>query len=76
MKTLDELRVEATQSAHARGHKIRWAAPYHGESNSTQHAHCQNIKCQADVQIVMKPRPNEIDIGGTAVALTCPAESC
>ena len=35
----------------------------------SEHYHC--INCNKEVQIIIKPMPNEVDISGQAVALTC-----
>ena len=70
---LQHLRIEATKAAKWRGHKLgKWNTSYeNGRSRAT--AEC--LVCHADVQCNTKPLPNEIDIGGPAVALSCPAES-
>jgi hypothetical protein len=68
-KHLGELRVIGEETAKYRGHSIEWSPPYHGESNSVQSGAC--TKCGMEVHINMNPRPNDIDIGGEAVALNC-----
>lgn len=69
MKNLSELRKQATKSAEFRGHTIKWHSPYHSERQSLQNGEC--INCACEIQILMNPAPNQIDIGGMAVALTC-----
>lgn len=70
MKHLGILRQEANEACAARGHKVmEWSAPYHGESRSLQHASCS--VCGLEVHIRMNPLPNEIEVGGEAVALNC-----
>lgn len=39
------------------------------ENQSIQIAKCR--RCGAEVQVILYPKPNEINIGGEAVALTC-----
>ena len=36
---------------------------------------CGNGKCDGYVQIIPEPAPNQINVGGTAVALNCPHRS-
>ena len=56
-------------AAEAREHILVWAAPWHGEYRSVQSAVCET--CGAGVSISTRPLPNEIDIGGSAVAVNC-----
>jgi hypothetical protein len=71
MAALDQLQIRATKAARYRGHTLdRWNT-YHGESRSLSNNEC--IRCGAWVQCNTKPLPNEIDIGGTAVAIGCEA---
>lgn len=72
---LGKLRGEAEDAAHWRGHRLKWHPPTHGERKSVQYAECVNDGCKAWVQVNMRPAPNEIDIGGSAVALDCPVRS-
>ena len=69
-----KLKREALKSTRARGHKIHWAPPYHGELRSLQTGTCTRAHCSAWVQTDTRPQPNGIDIGGPAVALNCPAK--
>ena len=69
MKHLGELKKEATETAICRGHAIVWSSPIHGERTSIQRGECSN--CGAGVQINMNPLPNDIDIGGVAIAVYC-----
>ena len=67
-KSLNTLRKEAAAAAHFRGHKrLSWMSHACHEITGT----CTT--CGAEVQCLVYPLPNEIDIGGEAVALTCPA---
>ena len=69
METLTSLKRQATECAEWRGHKLVWSAPHRGEYRSVQYAEC--CKCGASVSISTNPLPNEIDIGGSAVAIGC-----
>ena len=69
MASLSTLKKRAQQSTAWRGHSMRWNAPYHGEHRSYQTAEC--VDCGASVCINTRTMPNEIDIGGDAVALMC-----
>jgi len=70
MADLGTLRERATKAAKMWGHEIKWQTPYHGESRSNQLGQC--TICDAYVAIHTKPYPNEIEIGGSAVAMNCP----
>jgi len=68
MRKIERLRKEATESAELRGHTLgRWE---HFDDNAL--AKCINPGCGACAQIIPRPMPNDIEIGGTAVALDCP----
>lgn len=69
MPGLDTLQREAEAAAKRRGHKLGKWNIYHGESRSLANNEC---KCGAWVQCNTKPMPNQIDIGGNALALNCP----
>jgi hypothetical protein len=69
MRTLQSLRREAAQGTNFRGHRMRWSL-YHGEGRSLYNGTC--TRCGGWVQCNTNPLPNGIDIGGSAVALTCP----
>ena len=65
-KTLGELKREAGQACFFRGHAMdEWQAV------TSEIACSECIACDAYVEVRTKPMPNEIDIGGTAVALHC-----
>lgn len=67
MKKRDILRREAIDSSIFRGHELtrfKWATPTRGWAD------CKN--CAAWVTVIVNPAPNEIDIGGPAVAVNCP----
>lgn len=71
-ETMNKLREDANYSAEHRGHNLVWEEPHHMEARSLQSATCKH--CPAWVQINTQPLPNEIDIGGPAVAVGCPAD--
>lgn len=61
-------RGQANQSAKWRGHKIEWRKVPH-YSGIIWQGTCR--KCQREVQVLQNPAPNDIVIGGEAVALNC-----
>jgi len=66
MKKIERLRKEALESCEFRDHRM-------GLFNRT-HPHYWHSKCRAcgmEVHITDNPAPNEINIGGQAVALNC-----
>lgn len=67
MDKLTRLKFEARNSAKARGHNLTKFSTY-WDGKSAQ-AMCE--KCKAIVTVNTAPKPNEIEIGGTAVALNC-----
>lgn len=73
MAELSRLKEEADHLATLRGHVLRWSSPWHGEYASLQGAMCE--VCEKELWVTTKPMPNEVDIGGEAVALTCTKEN-
>lgn len=69
MASLRSLKREARESATWRGHKLRPFVTYHDGKVAT--ATCRD--CPVSVTVNTHPAPNEIDIGGDAVAINCPA---
>lgn len=72
MATYASLKRQARAAATARGHALgkfpkvpAWAQEMGGKST----ADC--TKCSAWVQVIAKPMPNEIGIGGSAVSVNC-----
>lgn len=69
MTRYERLRREAKATAERRGHdmenfdRAHWRIPGNGSSE------CK--RCGAYVRINCNPMPNEIDIGGDAVAVNC-----
>lgn len=66
MRKLERLRHEAEEACEFRGHVMKRFEHYaKGRCLST----CK--LCGKAVSVIVKPAPNEIDIGGEAVALQC-----
>lgn len=66
---LSVLMREAEWSTEARGHDLSWELLTPEE---LAYGHCVN--CGMDVTCKVRPLPNEIETGGSAVALNCPYE--
>ena len=67
MTKLNRLKREARDAAEWRGHTLaRFRA------SDTRYHFAQCTQCNQGVSVTLTPRPNEIDIGGEAVALNCP----
>ena len=66
---LSTLKKQAQKSSKARNHKMFWSKPYFNESGENCEGTCS--KCNAWVQIHTKPQPNQINVGGNAVAVNC-----
>jgi len=67
--SLSELKNEAEASCQWRGHNLGKWEDFRGKSRNISHNKCQI--CGKEVQVNDNPLPNEIDIGGEAVALGC-----
>ena len=67
------LKEEAIKSCNNRGHKMKnFTATIPGGHYSRPRFFTSICRdCNMYVQVIPKPQPNEIDIGGTAVALNC-----
>ena len=72
MAGLQTLRRQAAMCTNRRGHRMSWAAPWHGESGSTQQAACK--ACGAWAQTRTSPQANSTKIGGPALAMNCPID--
>lgn len=70
MRAMFTLKLKAKTYAHKRGHVL---APFVTSSHRTATATCSELNCTAYVTVNSAPAPNEIAIGGTAVALYCPS---
>jgi len=65
-ESLDNLKNEAQETATFRGHDL---SPWKSINNYIEEATCRG--CNAYVRVNINPAPNDIDIGGDAVALNC-----
>ena len=65
MRSLQSLKREASQAARFRGHKL---GPWEDHPRASI-AECR--VCSKEVVVTPRPMPNEIDIGGPAVAVGC-----
>ena len=66
------LKEQAIEYCKRRGHfmnRFQRLIPYRATEPRYYITNC--IYCDMYVQVIPKPYPNEIDIGGTAVALDC-----
>jgi hypothetical protein len=66
---LHVLKHLAIEAAAFRGHEIEWEPLYKMLSRKIQNGKCR--KCGMECQINTNPLPNEISIGGEAIALNC-----
>lgn len=63
--TFEDLKQSATESTKFRGHSLsEW-----DDHNGCSFAKC--LKCGKQVTVLTRPLPNDINIGGEAVALGC-----
>jgi hypothetical protein len=67
MTKIERLKREAKDAATWRGHTLRTYIT--NRSNGAAYTTCKH--CLAWVAVKVKPLPNEIDIGGSAVAINC-----
>jgi hypothetical protein len=67
--TLGGLRRQALTSTANRGHVIKWQEQLPYRKGRMQYGDC--AKCGLAVRVCTDPLPNEIEIGGEALALTC-----
>ena len=68
MTSRKALKVEAMESVIFRGHVVG------GWEDMERSSLADCLFCDAYVQVMPRPQPNEINIGGTAVALECQRE--
>jgi transcription elongation factor Elf1 len=66
---LSTLKKQASQATSNRGHKMQWEKPFLHWRGPIQNAACKH--CGMEVQCQENPGAQDIDIGGTAVALNC-----
>jgi hypothetical protein len=69
MTKLQRLQAQARMSAENRGHTL---APFSLLAPGNAVSKC--TVCNREVQVLTKPAPNQIDVGGEAVALRCTAD--
>lgn len=70
-QTLIALEFEALQSAKFRGHKMgRFVNNFAGKKPAT-HSTSKCVVCNMQLAVTTNPLPNDIEIGGEAVALNC-----
>ena len=70
MTKLERLRKEALAACEYQGHKMkRFQKIYNGIAGITAFSNCKI--CDKQAVIIEKPQPNEIDVGGEAVAVGC-----
>jgi hypothetical protein len=67
-RNLETLRRDAATACKWRGHSMRWSKP----SNDGHRMYGECRSCGMQVVLLDTPMPNEIEIGGEAVALNCP----
>lgn len=76
MKTIDMLKKEALESCRFRGHNMghfNQGKSGRGRGRITALSYCKTPSCGGWVCVDTFPPPDGIDIGGSAVALHCPA---
>ena len=66
MKRITRLKAEAKDVAEWREHRM---TRFHHYTPDNAVSEC--IICGAEVQVLANPAPNQIDIGGEAIALSC-----
>jgi len=69
-KLKEEAVISCTKRLHNMGNFIGWTGVGHKEGQRIHTAYCKY--CRLYVQVILRPLPNEINIGGNAVAITCP----
>jgi hypothetical protein len=68
---LSTLIKSAQRSTASRGHRMKWGSVY-GRADGPKSRNAECRKCGAFVTVHESPAPNQIDIGGEAVAVNCP----
>jgi len=63
---------DARTSAEWKGHAIKGFTRQTHNGILIYQADSECSDCKMEVQVILKPKANEIDIGGEAIALTCP----
>lgn len=70
MKPIEKLRIQALASCKWRGHDMKRFLTVKCMSGHT-HKISECKKCGAGVRVTAEPEPNDIDVGGEAVAVNC-----
>ena len=72
---LRNLKNKAIEACESHGHVMQrfYRGPYSIALGVKRTYHSQCLRCNKGVTVHLKPMPNEIDIGGEAVALNCEA---
>lgn len=68
---LNSLITRARIAAKFRGHTLKKFSRHNPGLNGGGSAESYCIKCKAWIQVETNPAPNSIDVGGTAVAISC-----
>lgn len=71
MRSLHALKMEAAKTMIRRGHRLRYWVNEGPDKRRSTRAHTSCPDCDREAQVNTRPMPNEIDIGGEAVALNC-----
>ena len=71
MRTIDRIKKEAMESARWRGHTLKRWDTFRHYPNGPRGYFAECVNCNKGVRILLDPMPNEIEIGGSAVALGC-----
>jgi hypothetical protein len=66
---INTLKRKASACAARRGHRMAWGAPFQHNGGWGLTGTC--IRCNKWVQVLTLPQPNQIDLGGNAVAENC-----
>ena len=66
---LSTLKRRALEATRARGHRMTWDAPWHGEAKSLQRGTCS--RCGAEADLNTHPLPNGAAVLGPALAVDC-----
>ena len=66
---LETLQRNAAKACRTHGHSMKWGQAYGTPLHQSKNADCR--RCGAFVSVHVLPYPNEISIGGSAVAVGC-----
>ena len=71
MKHIHTLRHEAVRATAWRGHRMQWSIWTYPGRTPYQHGIGVCQQCGREVSITERPAPNDIEMGGPAVATSC-----